>query len=101
MYVVIFRAKVGAFDAEYHATAHHLRETALRDFGCVEFVAMTEGDQEIALSYWPDAESIRRWKAHLDHRAAQEAGRRRWYADYRVEVARIERAYGKNGAAAP
>ncbi len=100
MYVVIFRAKIRELDAEYGTTAARLRDTALRDFGCTEFIAATEGDEEIALSYWPDTASIARWKAHLDHRAAQEAGRTRWYRSYRIEVTRIERAYG-GGAKAP
>lgn len=50
-FVVIFRARIAQLDAEYSALAHQLRELALRDFGCLEFVAVCEGDSEIALSY--------------------------------------------------
>ena len=51
MYVVIFRAKVRQFDAAYTAMAAHMRELALTQFGCLEFQALTEGQDEIALSY--------------------------------------------------
>jgi len=93
MFVVIFRAKARQLDAEYTAMAAHLRELALKEFGCLDFCAVTEGDQEVALSYWPDEASIRAWKQHTDHLMAQQLGRERWYASYSVEVAEVQRAY--------
>jgi hypothetical protein len=50
MFVVIFRATVREMDDDYVQTAAALREMALRDFGCLEFCAVSEGGQEIALS---------------------------------------------------
>lgn len=47
----------------------------------------------ITVSYWTDPEAIVAWKANLAHRAAQDAGIRRWYAHYTVRVARVERDY--------
>lgn len=93
MYVVIFRARVRAFDAEYAQTAARMRDLALSQFGCLEFHAVSEGDSEVALSYWPDEASIRAWRAHPEHRLAQQAGRERWYASYTVQVATITREY--------
>lgn len=93
MYVVIFRARVRQFDAEYSAMAARMRRLALDQFGCLEFQALCEGDQEIALSYWPDLDSIRRWKTHSEHLLAQSLGRERWYAAYTVQVAEIGREY--------
>ncbi len=93
MYVVIFRATARALDAEYARTAARVRELALREHGCLEFVSVSEGDREIALSYWPDEERIRAWKQHADHAMAQELGQERWYSSYRVDVARVERSY--------
>jgi heme-degrading monooxygenase HmoA len=93
MFVVIFRATARQLDAEYSATAARLRELALSQFGCLEFVAVNEGDQEVALSYWPDEASIRAWKQHTDHLMAQQLGRERWYSGYSVEVAEIKRHY--------
>ncbi len=93
MYVVIFRAQVRAFDAEYFAMATKMRELALSKFGCLDFHAVTEGDQEVALSYWPDEASIRAWREHPEHVVAQKAGRERWYVSYTVQVASITREY--------
>lgn len=93
MFVVIFRATARQLDAEYSATAACLRELALTQFGCLEFVAVTEGDQEVALSYWLDEASIRAWKQHAEHLMAQQMGRERWYSSYSVEVAEIKRHY--------
>lgn len=93
MYAVIFRAKSGALDAEYSAVAAALREMAIASFGCLEFVSVTEGRDEIAISYWPDEDSIRKWKAHSDHVVAQQLGREKWYESYIVQIAEIKREY--------
>lgn len=93
MFVVIFRAQAKALDAEYSAMAAQMRDLALTQFGCLDFTAATEGDQEIAVSYWPDEASIRAWKQHTDHLLAQRLGRELWYARYSVEVAEVKRHY--------
>jgi heme-degrading monooxygenase HmoA len=100
MHVVIFRARIRQLDADYSATAARLRELALTRFGCLEFHALSEGDQEVALSYWPDEASIRAWRADPEHIAAQQLGRERWYADWSVQVAEIGHAY-RAAASAP
>ena len=92
-YIVIFRAKVREFDQEYSRMAEQMRELALSQFGCLEFHSLTEGNDEIALSYWPSEEHIRAWKAHADHLQAQRLGRERWYESYSVEVAQVTRHY--------
>lgn len=93
MFVVIFRAKVRALDDEYARVAARMRELALTQFGCIEFHAVSEGDSEVALSYWRDQESIRAWRAHGQHVLAQELGRERWYESFVVQVASIVRGY--------
>lgn len=93
MFVVIFRATVRELDSEYSAMAARMRELALTRFGCVEFHAVMEGMEEVALSYWPDEESILAWRRHPEHVEAQRLGRSRWYQSYRVEVAKITRDY--------
>jgi|SRR5580692_6416387 heme-degrading monooxygenase HmoA len=100
MYVVIFRARVRAFDAEYSAMSARMRELALTQFGCLDFHTVTEGDCEVALSYWPDEAAIRAWRAHPEHVLAQQAGRERWYASYTVQIAAITREY-QSGATRP
>jgi heme-degrading monooxygenase HmoA len=48
----------------------------------------------ITVSYFRDLASIRAWKEKAEHLAAQKLGRERWYAEYRVRVAKVEREYG-------
>lgn len=48
----------------------------------------------LTVSYWRDQDSIVAWKRQVDHLGAQRLGRERWYAAYRVRVARVERDYG-------
>lgn len=50
----------------------------------------------ITVSYWESEDAIRKWKAHSEHQVAQETGKKVWYADYVIRVAKVERAYGKN-----
>jgi heme-degrading monooxygenase HmoA len=93
MLVVIFRARIRGLDAEYLRVAERMRELAMREFGCLGFQAVTEGQDEIALSYWPDEAAIRAWKAHPEHQRAQQAARDRWYESYSVQVATVSRDY--------
>ncbi len=93
--VVIFRAHPHQMDDAYLATALAMRDKAIAEYGCKEFVfASTPDGEEVALSYWPDEASIVRWKRDQEHQAAQAKGRQTWYAKYRVQVATIQRDYG-------
>ena len=93
MYAVIFRAQVGQQDAEYGAVAARMRQLAMAQYDCIDFTSVTEGQQEIAVSYWHSLADIARWREDVEHFAAQEQGRQRWYAGYQVEVAEVVRQY--------
>lgn len=92
-FAVIFRATLAQPDEDYAATAQRLRALAFEKYGCLDFYAVTDAGQEIAVSYWPSLEHIAAWKADPEHLAAQARGRGRWYASYSVEVHR-EYAHG-------
>ena len=47
----------------------------------------------ITVSYWETEADIARWKQQLEHLAAQQAGKSRWYEHYELRVAKVERAY--------
>lgn len=94
MYAVIFRAEIADADEEYSGTASRLRDLALSEYGCAEFTSCTEGQREIAISYWETLEQISRWKQNALHLDAQEKGRSRWYRSYTVEVVELLRSYG-------
>ncbi len=93
MYAVIFRAKIRTLDTDYAAMAARMRNLAIKEYGCVEFIACTEGDSEVAISYWESEEQIRQWKQNAEHLVAQERGRSRWYTSYSVEVLEVVRGY--------
>lgn len=94
MFVVIFRATIRSHDDEYSKVAARLRELALTEFECVEFHSVTEGRNEVALSYWASEENIRAWKSHPEHLAAQARGKEVWYESYSVQIANVTREYG-------
>lgn len=77
----------------YKDLASRLREKAMSDFGCTAFISATENGREIAISYWPDLESIKRWKADELHLQAQNLGQAIWYENYTVQVCEIRYQY--------
>jgi hypothetical protein len=48
----------------------------------------------ITVSYWADLESIKAWKAHVEHLAAQKLGREIWYSAFKTRICKVERDYG-------
>lgn len=94
-YAVIFTSRHGEDTEGYGEMAERMVELAATMPGYlgIESVKNTEG-HGITVSYWKDEESIRAWKANAEHRAAQETGQTRWYKEYALRVARVERAYG-------
>lgn len=98
-YAVIFSSLHGRDIDAYAETAARMEELAEQQPGYLGHESAREG-LGITVSYWTDLESIRRWKAHAEHREAQRAGQRKWYAEYRVRIARVERDYGKPGGSA-
>jgi len=93
MYAVIFRAEILELDAEYAAMARRMRDLAIDQYGCMEFVACTADNTEIAISYWENEEQIQQWKQNAEHMVAQEKGRTKWYGSYTVQVVEVVRAY--------
>ena len=93
MYAVIFKAQIYTLDEEYSETAKRMRELAMNEYGCTEFVACSEGDQEIAISYWPSKENIKAWKNNPEHQRAQAIGKARWYRSYSVEIVELLHKY--------
>ena len=43
------------------------------------------------MSYWKDLASIAAWKANAEHRIARALGKERFYAEFALRVARVER----------
>ncbi len=98
MLAVIFKATLAKLDEEYSLAAARMRERAFALYGCLDFITVSEGNQEVAISYWPDEASIQRWKNDPEHLLAQKTGRTRWYQSYTIEVVEVLRAYTEMGS---
>jgi heme-degrading monooxygenase HmoA len=95
-YACIFSSRRTEGDRGYAQTAGRMFELAAEQPGFLGAESARGADGlGITVSYWSSEEAISAWKAHADHRPAQEAGKRMWYADYQVRIAKVERAYGK------
>jgi len=91
-YAVIFTS-LRTDDVEgYAAMSSRMKALAAQQPGYlgIESAKDTVG---ITVSYWKDLQSIKEWKAHVEHLQAQGAGRGKWYLNYKIRIARIERDY--------
>jgi len=93
MYAVIFKAEINTLDNDYSEMAKKMRDLAINKYGCSEFTSATEGNQEIAISYWKNQEQIKQWKKDSEHLVAQKMGRTKWYKSYQVQIVEIIREY--------
>ena len=93
-YVVTFSSVRTEGDNGYGAMADRMAELALQQPGCLGAESARDADGfGITNSYWADEESVKAWKQVANHLAAQQLGRKRWYKQYKVRIARVERAY--------
>lgn len=93
MFAVIFRAKTGSQDKSYTEMVGVMRQLAFEKYHCQDFIAVTEGKQEIAISYWNNEEDIRNWHNDSKHAVAQKLGQDKWYQSYTVQVVEVKRQY--------
>ncbi|TPE52989.1 antibiotic biosynthesis monooxygenase family protein [Amaricoccus solimangrovi] len=82
---------------DYLALAARLRADLERIDGFVSverFESLTNPGKLLSLSIFRDEAALDAWRRLPSHRAAQETGRRAWFADYRLRVASVLRDYG-------
>jgi heme-degrading monooxygenase HmoA len=94
-FAVIFTSKLSLDDEGYDEMARRMEELAAEQDGFLGIESARGADGVgITVSYWRDEASIRAWKGQSEHRGAQATGQARWYEDFTVRVASVERAYG-------
>ena len=98
MIAVIFEVwpETGREDA-YFDWARKLRPELERIDGFLSverFRSIAEGGKLLSLSFWRDEEAVAAWRAHVEHKLAQEAGRSGLFSNYRLRVAKVNRDYG-------
>jgi heme-degrading monooxygenase HmoA len=86
--VTVFRSRRRAGSAdEYAATAAEMFRLAHTMPGLVDVKTFASDDGEhVTIATFADEESQRAWREHAEHRAAQRAGRNRFYAEYSLQV---------------
>jgi heme-degrading monooxygenase HmoA len=93
---VIFTSLRTEGDDGYAAAAARMADLAAQQPGYLGHESARDG-LGITVSYWQTQDDARAWKQVAEHLVAQRLGRERWYADYRVRVATVQREYGPNG----
>jgi heme-degrading monooxygenase HmoA len=95
-YAVIFTSQRTEGDQGYGGMAARMVELAATQPGYLGIESVRGADGVgITVSYWTSTQAIADWKANAEHCIAQETGKRLWYADYQLRIAKVERAYGK------
>ena len=98
-YAVIFTSTRTDGDRGYGHMAERMVELAAAQPGFLGVEsARTPDGMGVTVSYWTSEEAIAAWKAHADHKIAQETGQRVWYSAYHLRVAKVERYYGQHPA---
>ena len=96
-FAVIFSSRRTPEDAGYAQMADRMVELAAEQQGYLGIEsARDEVGFGITVSYWDSLEAIRNWRAHAEHRIAQEYGMKQWYLHYEIRIAHVTRAYGKH-----
>ena len=94
-YAVVFSSQRTDGDHGYAAMADRMVELARQQPGFLGVESARGADGfGITVSYWASEADIAAWKQQTEHLVAQTLGRERWYAQYSLRVARVERAYG-------
>lgn len=90
---VIFRSIRTEDTDGYAATAETMERLAEQQSGYLGIETSADRRTAITVSYWETADHARAWKAVAEHVGAQREGIDRWYTDYSVRIATVEREY--------
>ncbi len=99
-YAVIFTSLRTEGDDGYAAMADEMERLGRRQPGFLGIESARSG-LGITVSYWSSLDDIHAWKADLDHLAAQQQGREKWYSSYTVRVAKVEYNYASGVQSQP
>lgn len=91
-YAVIFTSLRTETDPDYDQTDDHMMQLVKNIPGFIG-VDSARSELGISVSYWRDLESIKEWKNQIDHLIAQRKGKEKWYQQYTVRIALVEKQY--------
>jgi heme-degrading monooxygenase HmoA len=98
-FAVIFASLRTAHDDEgYGAAADRMAQLASEQPGYLGVdSARGANGLGITVSYWSSEAAIAAWRRNAEHTIVREQGRKSWYSEYELRVAKVERAYGFKG----
>ncbi|HEX2010230.1 MAG TPA: antibiotic biosynthesis monooxygenase [Roseateles sp.] len=95
--VVVFRSRLRA-DADLAALeplGQRMYELASSMPGFLSYKDFSAADGEtLALVEFADADTLRAWREHPEHREVQRRSREEFMSEYQIDVCRPERSYG-------
>lgn len=91
-YAVIFTSHRTFDDNGYSEMVRKMNDLAAKQPGFLGVESARES-VGITVSYWRDLESIKLWKANIDHLMAQQKGKEIWYSEYKTRICKVERDY--------
>ena len=83
--------------AGYLDWAAQLKEELVKMDGFISierFQSLTDPDKLLSLQFWRDDGCLTAWRNLEAHRAAQAAGRKTMFREYRLKIAEVIRDYG-------
>jgi heme-degrading monooxygenase HmoA len=95
-YAVIFSSvRTSQDDQGYAAAADRMAQLASEQPGYLGVDSVRDATGVgITVSYWSSEAAISAWRRHAEHTIVREQGRKSWYEEYELRVAKVERAYG-------
>jgi heme-degrading monooxygenase HmoA len=95
-YAVIFSSvRTSQDDQGYAAAADRMAQLASEQPGYLGVDSVRDATGVgITVSYWSSEAAISAWRRHAEHTIVREQGRKSWYVEYELRVAKVERAYG-------
>lgn len=91
-YAVIFTSRRSDELEGYDEMSERMVELAAGQTGFLGIESVRDGAIGITVSYWASLDAIDAWRKDVEHRVAQRLGRERWYDEYSIRVAYVERA---------
>lgn len=93
-YAVIFANQASATPAGYADMAQAMLDYAEEIPGYIGIESSRDANGfAITVSYWTSEDAIKTWRNHSKHQIAQKLGHERWYDNFQLRVARVERQY--------
>jgi len=95
MALTVFRSRLKTGEeAELEPVGARMYELATSMPGFVSYREYQSADGEsVAIVEFESKETLAAWRNHPEHLAAQEKGRSRWFAEYRIQVCEAVRDY--------